>query len=131
MLLGKKDGKICLANRCREFLEYAIGAFDCYWLTTHCQGDTEGVLGYLAQFADEPTMELMRKIKPTSFSWKTDALSGDFLWMDDSPTAGEISVLEKKGWLKRWLQIDSRKNMDALYGLIPLLEKIRTEGFDD
>ena len=30
-----------------ELIEYVTSEFDCYWLTTHCKGDTEPAIEYL------------------------------------------------------------------------------------
>jgi hypothetical protein len=125
VLLGKspKTRSIVLANYAKEFLVYALQNFNCYWLTTHCKGSTETVIGYLKPYVDEEVMLLIRKIKPTNFkTFKTEALFGDFYWVDDQPTAYEILYLEENDLLNRWLQVNTRQSFDSLMDLIKFLK---------
>ena len=129
VLLGKTDPaspKIVLANHARHFLEFAIGNFDCFWLTTHCRGDVQPVLDYLRPFVHDDLVPLLTKIKPTTFDvLKTDALRGDFLWLDDSPLAIEVSWLRERNLLDRWVQVDTRKRPDDLLAAMEVLTKKR------
>jgi hypothetical protein len=118
VLLGKTDPaspKIVLANHAREFLEFAVGHFDCYWLTSHCKGDAQAVLDYLRPYVPDDLMPLLRQVKPTTFDvMKTEALKGNFYWLDDSPMACEIEWLKDRGLLDRWICVDTRKGPDDL-----------------
>jgi len=72
----------------------------------------EPVLEYLSYHATdeerEPFLELASRISPSSYrTLKTDALHGDFMWIDDQPLACEIEYLRERGWLDRWIQIDT------------------------
>lgn len=125
VLLGKpiKYSRPAIANNAEAFLQFCLDNFDCYWLTTHCRGDNETVLDYLRPYSNAAFIALAAKLKTTNFrTFKTEALSGDFLWIDDQPTAYELQVLDEKDWLDRWYQVNTRQDMDALTKLIPLLE---------
>jgi len=128
VLLGKKtpeQNEICLAGYAEEFLDFALGKFDCYWLTTHCKGDTTKAIDYLSQYGDREFISLAKKVKPTNFkTFKTEALFGDFYWIDDQPMAYEIQYLDERGWLKYWLQVNTRNNYNELSNIIKFLEDI-------
>jgi hypothetical protein len=77
-------------------IRFITSPFDCYWLTTHCKGDTRSCLAYLAPFLDADTLERLRQVKPTDWdTLKTEAidLTSDFVWLDDSPLESEKRVL--------------------------------------
>jgi hypothetical protein len=127
VLLGKSadTGECVLAEHAHEYLEFCLDNFDCYWLTTHCRGSIDTVIDYLAPYADSEFMVLAEQIKPTDFkTFKTEALFGDFIWVDDQPTAYELQVLEESNQLDRWYQVNTRKNRDDLLGLIGSLKQI-------
>ena len=85
VLLGRSrssDCDIVLAHGALDFLKFVTGNFDCYWLTTHCDGDSSAVVDYLRPYCDEQVLELLKVIKPTTFdALKTEALKGDFYWL--------------------------------------------------
>ena len=117
VLLGKspETKRPALANHAKEFLEFSLQNFDCYWLTTHCKGSSETVINYLRSYSDGEFLSLARKIKPTNFkTFKIEAFFGDFLWIDDQPTASEFQDLEENNLLNRWLQVNTRKNFNEL-----------------
>jgi len=121
VLLGKcpETGRITLANFAKEYLQFCIDHFDCYWLTTHCRGSIDTVIDYLQPFADNELLTLIRKIKPTYFkTFKTEALFGDFIWVDDQPTAYELMHLEQNNQLHYWYQVNTRHNINELSTLI-------------
>lgn len=73
-------------------------------------------------------LDLLQQIKPTKFiSANTEALSGEFVWVDDQPTAYEFMMLEQKGWLQRWYQVNSRKNLNELLTLIENLNQYKSK----
>jgi len=103
VMLGKEDPnspEIRLAHHAEEFLAFALALFDCFWLTTHCQGRTEEVLRHLAPYCSVDFLDLAAKVKPTCFQvMKTEALDGDFLWLDDAPLQCELDWLAAgAGW---------------------------------
>lgn len=128
VLLGKKnpsDVHQTLASGCEDFIDYALNNFECYWLTSHCRGSTEPVLNYLQPYTTPSLRSKLEQINATNYkTFKTEALHGDFLWIDDSPTAYEIDYLDKRDWLNRWLQVNTRQDF---HGLEKLLLFLKTE----
>ena len=125
-LLGKspETRKCVLANYAAEFLQFSLQNFDCFWLTTHCKGSVDTVLRYLMPFADEEFMALAQQIQPTYFkTFKVEALAGDFLWIDDQPTAYELQYLDENDWLNRWIQVNTRKDINELGSTIRFLQR--------
>jgi hypothetical protein len=79
-----------------EFLDFVLASFDCYWLTTHCKGDAQTALRYLAAFYPASIVEQLRAIKSTNWdALKTDgiAVNHPFFWIDDYPFEAEKNVL--------------------------------------
>lgn len=125
VLLGKNanTGRPAIASEATPFIQYCLAHFDCYWLTTHCRGDAEVVIDYLRPYVDDDFLSLASLIKPTYFrTFKTEALEGNFIWIDDQPTAYELQVLEQNDWFDRWFEVNTRQDMNALTSLIPLLQ---------
>jgi len=104
-----------------EFIKYVLTNYpdSTYWLTTHCQGNPNQPVQYVADLFDEETIELLKKIKPTIWSDpenKTDAIdfTQPFLWFDDDLFEKEKQALEKHGVLENWIQVDLHENPDQL-----------------
>lgn len=80
-----------------EFIAFITQQFECYWLTTHCKGDSSSALKYLAQFLLPATIEKLKDaFQPTNWdTLKTEAidLESDFIWLDDNPFQAEIAFL--------------------------------------
>lgn len=132
VLLGAINNIPALAEDIEGFLEFALANFDCYWLTTHCKDDATQAVDYLRPYCDEEVLGLIQQIKATNFkTFKTEALSGDFIWLDDSPTAFEIKFLEENDWLHRWFELNTRDKLDDLINLVPILKQILRNGFVD
>jgi len=126
VILGKAapgDSEIILARHAEEFVGWALERFDCYWLTTQCRGDKQAVLSYLSPFCDEGAIRVFSRVRPTNFkTLKTEALSGDFFWIDDDPLACEIEWLERHGLLGRWIRVNTRNHTDDLLNAKKILE---------
>ena len=129
VLLGKSPitEQPVIANHTKIFLEFCLLNFDCYWLTTHCkEGKNDQVIRYLAPYVDSDVLSLIKQIIPTTFkTFKTEALFGDFLWIDDQPTAYEIQYLDEQNFLNRWIQVNTRKNINELALIIEFLKKYK------
>lgn len=97
VLLDYKTGRP--AEHAEKLIKFlTCGRYDCYWLTTHCKGDTAATLAYLSQHFSGKTMKRLARIKPTDWKdLKTEAidLNGDFIWLEDYPFQAEISELYK------------------------------------
>jgi len=100
------DGVLLTANETRaadyvsSFIDYITSNFDCYWLTTHCNGDITKVINHLSEYLDQEIVEKLRgKIKPTFWkTLKTEAIdfSADFYWLDDNPLRFEVDIINAK-----------------------------------
>jgi hypothetical protein len=101
------DGVLLTAKHTRaadgveEFVAFVTTHFECYWLTTHCKGDSKPALRYLSQFLQPKTIELLQvAVKPTTWdTLKTEAIDfeSDFYWLDDNPLQVERTCLESNG----------------------------------
>lgn len=102
-----------------EFLALVLQKFptSTYWLTTHCQGDADTPIKHIGHLFDAETVELMRKIKPTSWETaKTRAIdfTQPFLWFDDDLFYEERQDLEAHNALDNWIQVDLSKDPNHL-----------------
>jgi hypothetical protein len=93
-----------------EFVEFITQNFACYWLTTHCKGDSAPALRYLSRFLKPITLERLRQgVQPTNWdTLKTEAidLASDFYWLDDQPFQAEIAYLQAHNVTNRLLVVD-------------------------
>lgn len=121
-VLIQKDGTP--AEGLVPFLEFATTKFDCYWLTTHCDGSTDGPFLYLVGKMPAEALPFFEMIKPTSFgSRKTDAIDfeSDFYWLDDTVFESEQTVLREQGKADRFLHIDLASNPTSLISILKFL----------
>jgi len=130
VLLGKtepNDVEVIMAKHAKEFLEYCLQRYKCYWLTTHCKkGNTTAIVNLLKKYTDESVMKLIKAINPTSWkTLKTEAIDfqSDFYWIDDQLLWSEIELLKKNNVFNRWIQVDTRRNPDDLKRVISILEE--------
>lgn len=132
VLLGKNDPaspKVVLAHHAKEFLTFALDNFNCYWLTTHCKGAPQPVLRYLAPYLTPDLEALLIQVRPTRWeTLKTEALQGEFYWIDDSPLAIELKRLKEMGRLDRWIQVDTRRRPDDLLVAMERLKNVIKQG---
>lgn len=105
----------------KEFLKYVLDQYpdSTYWLTTHCQGDANRPIQDIGHLFDDETVDVMRKIKPTTWldsPSKTSAIdfSQPFLWFDDDLFISERNELLEHDALDNWIEVDLRKNPDQL-----------------
>lgn len=105
------------AKHADEFIRYVVENYPVYWLTTHCKDEDNYAADLLSRFFSKDSMEYIHKIKPTIWStWKTEGIdfSRPFLWFDDDLFEREREVLLKHSVLENWIEVDIRKNEDAL-----------------
>jgi hypothetical protein len=105
------------AKHLKEFLTHMLNNHDVYWLTTHCDGDATVPVAYLGKFFPEDLMELIIKIKPSSWkTFKIEAinLEDDFLWFDDVLMQYEEKVLKEADKLDSHIKVDLDKDPDFL-----------------
>ena len=116
------------ADGAAEFVEFITGHFDCYWLTTHCQGNAYTALNYLSEYFDRAIMTQLQTIKPTRWgALKTDAIDfdSDFIWIDDYVMQAEIVELKKHNALDSMIQEDLYGNNNLGAITKQLKEKIK------
>lgn len=117
-VLLKKDGTP--AEHLVSFLKYATENFNCFWLTTHCDGDTTAPFLYLVGKVPQEAVPYLEKIKPAKWRlWKTEGIdfTQDFIWLDDTPFEGERKSLEERGVPEKLIVIDLKSNPDQLQDL--------------
>lgn len=121
-VLLKKDGTP--AEDLMEFLRFAIEHFECYWLTTHCDGDAKPVFLYLVGKVPPEALPYIEKIKPTHFgALKTDAIdfSSDFYWLDDTVFESEQAVLREQGKADCFIHVNLISHSLALESILKFL----------
>lgn len=115
VLLGKHAGQVVLARYAAELIDFVLERFDVYWLTTHCSGDAQRVIDYLGRYSPAEFLARLAPIKPTRFgALKTDALRGDFYWLDDNPLQAELAELERRDSFDRWIDVNTRERPEDL-----------------
>lgn len=125
VLLGQDASKVILARHAARLVDFLLDHFDVYWLTTHCSGDAQPVLQYLSRFAPADFIARLRNIKPTQFgALKTNALAGDFYWIDDNPLQAEVTELQRRKMFDRWIEVNTRLRPDDLLFAIEELSSI-------
>lgn len=113
------------ADHSTEFIQFITENFDCYWLTTHCKGDSNSAVRYLSSYFESETLEIIKKIKPTQWStFKTEAIdfSSNFIWLDDYPFPSEIQILMEKLVFDKLKIIDLSKK-DELLRIVSFLKE--------
>ena len=109
-----------------EFLEFATEHFDCYWLTTHCNGDVDEPFLYLVRRVPSESIPYIEKIKPTKWeTWKPEGIdfSSDFFWLDDYAFKGDKKLLEEHKALEKLITIDLQSNPNQLLDLVSQWQK--------
>jgi len=100
------------------FVDFVTANFECYWLTTHCKGDSAPALQYLARFLPAPTLtKLKHTVRPTNWdTLKTEAIviNTDFYWLDDQPFQAEIACLRAAGAENRLLVVNLNRADELL-----------------
>lgn len=112
------DGEAA-ADGAAEFVAYVTSRFpdSTYWLTGRCSGDAEATVRQLAPFFDAESLELLARVKPTSWSiHKSEAIdfAHPFLWFDDVLMPADEEVLERHGVLRSLVLVDLDGEPDAL-----------------
>ncbi|WP_201981205.1 hypothetical protein [Hymenobacter rubidus] len=112
------------------FVAFVTQQFDCYWLTTHCKGDSQSALKYLSQFLLPSTLEQL-KDAVHSTNWdalKTEAieLESDFYWVDDNPFQAEIARLTTRQVADRLIVVDLSRPNELFTVQTKLQESLKT-----
>ena len=117
------------ADHSIELIDYITKEFDCYWLTTHCKGDSGPAVQYLSEYFPDRIVKKLTKIKPTYWeTLKTEAIDFDsnFIWLDDYPFQAEKEVLRNFATLESLYTVNlSREN--ELLNVIEYLKGIKSK----
>lgn len=103
------------------FLKYVLSRYSVSWLTSRCQGDSKNTVRYLSQFLSTEGLNLIKKIKPTTFRLdKTEAIdfSRKFFWLDDELFVSEEKILKKHDKYDSWIRVDLIENPNQLLQLV-------------
>ncbi len=115
VLLSKTANTIALAPHASEFLTFALKRFDCHWCSAPTMLDPQLIVELLRPHLPDPLHERLQAIRHTPASTlKTENMSGDFYWIDDSPLAAEVTDLCRRGALDRWIEVNPRIRPDDL-----------------
>lgn len=97
-----------------RFIHFVTSNFDCYWLTTHCKGDSTHCLNYLTNYLSENSISALSQVKATNWdTLKTEAidLESPFFWLDDCVFSAERKILEQAGKIDSLILVNlSREN---------------------
>lgn len=114
-VLLTKEGKPAIGVE--AFLKYLTENHECFWLTSHCQGDTKGAINHLDGRVSAQALEYAKRIKPTTFqTWKTDAIdfTKDFRWFDDYIFVKEKQALIQHDCEDKLVKVDLINNPSYL-----------------
>ena len=106
------------------FIDFVTSNFECYWLTTHCKGDTATALSYLSKYFNPSAINKLATFKPTKWSTlKTEAIdfTSYFIWLDDYPLNAEIAVLQNHAMANRLIHVNLN-NPDELLNILKFLK---------
>ena len=112
-----------------ELIEYVTREFDCYWLTTHCKGDSAPAVNYLSEYFPPEVIRQIQKIKPTYWEdLKTEGIDFDsnFIWLDDYPFQAEMDVLNNFGVSDSLLKVNLN-NEGELLRILEHLKEIKAK----
>jgi hypothetical protein len=128
------DGVLLTAKHTRaadgveEFISFVTTHFECYWLTTHCKGDSKPAIKYLSQFISLVTIEkLTSTVRPTNWDvLKTEAIDfqSDFYWLEDNPFQSEIACLQINQAIDKLILVDLSRPHELLATKERLMETI-------
>lgn len=122
VLLTKKN--IHAAQDVKQLISYLILNFDCYWLTTHCKGNTFYLLKMLSLYFSNPIIKQLEKVKPTTWNTlKTEAIdfTNDFYWLDDYVLESEKQIL-KQNKCEDKLILVNLDNKNELINILQILQ---------
>lgn len=109
------------AEHVTEFLRYVTINFNCYWLTTHCDGNATMAFLYLVGKLPPEAVSVLEKIKPTRWKlWKPEGIdfSKDFFWLDDYAFEGDRKILEEHQALDKLITVDLQANPNQLLAIL-------------
>lgn len=121
-----KDGTPAIGAM--DLIQYCVGNFSTYWLTTHCKGDASVTFKHVKRYFPEESHQYLKKIQATNWgAMKTDALnfSEDFIWFDDYLMQAELQVLEDHGAESNHIMINLEENPYQLEEMLTYLVSVK------
>ena len=114
------------AAHAKMFLDFIAKRFNCHILAPQSRnGVLEQALRHCRKYCDKDVMARLSQCTAARYdSLKVAALRGDFIWIDDSPTATELAWLQDRGLINRFLLVDTRKNPDDLQRAHAILKRL-------
>jgi hypothetical protein len=106
-----------------EFMSWAIGNFNCYWLTTRSQDGSYEEIERAFRFAipttniAEETKKLIKAIRPARWAaGKIDGIdiSREFFWLDDNPDQPSVDALKEARLLDRLITVSTDRQPEDL-----------------
>ena len=105
-----------LAEGATDFLAFAIEQFEPFWISSRTRDGS--LRGALRAFHGLIEPEIVQAITPAPWeTLKTEALAGDWRWIDDELLHAERDWLERTGSFERFIQISVDQEPDALVRL--------------
>lgn len=104
------------------FIQFITTNFECYWLTTHCKGDSKTAINYVREFVPD-SEHLLSKIRPTNWNTlKTEAIDfcSEFYWLDDYAMMAERKILKHYGKESSLIIVDLNRS-NELSGIMDYL----------
>ncbi len=102
-------------------LSFALERAEVHWLSPLGRGDGRAAFDHLVRHTKpsdrERLMDLAARVRGADFArCRSEALPADgkFVWLDDAPSPAELQALRQRGWLDRWLWVDTREEPEDL-----------------
>lgn len=124
VLLGPerdKQHRFALAAHALDLLDFALRRAEVVLLSPHAKLGIGPAIAHLVAHTKasdrERLLTLAGQTQPCSYrTLRTEALPADgrFLWLDDDPAPAEVEFLRQRGWLDRWLWVDTREDPEDL-----------------
>lgn len=108
------------------FLDFILENFECFWLTTHCKGNTQTALSYLKSYYPPYIIQKLESVKATQWdTLKTEGIdfTSFFFWLEDYPMQSEILVLEKASKSDSLIRVNLQRENE----LNNIMEFLRTK----
>ncbi|MBL8733285.1 MAG: hypothetical protein JNN13_13020 [Planctomycetes bacterium] len=133
VLLGNdptRPSRLGLAAHALDLLTFVLARAEVHWLSPRCRGDARAAVDHLVLHTPpsdrERLLTLAQRVRATDYhDHRAEALpaDGNFVWLDDEPSPAELAALRARGWLERWLWVDTREEPDDLRRALQVLGK--------
>lgn len=112
------------AEHVESFIDFVLSNFECYWLTTHCKGDSQTALNYLKQYFDNSSLSKLKMFKPTNWdALKLDGIDfeSEFYWLDDAPLTYEVEYMRSINKIDRLIlvNLENKNELERIKSQLP------------